>query len=79
MPRNYISNDTTSTRMFRSSFMESLSKVHYSVPLFIYIPVIAVFVYRSVAVLHNPVGWLFIYLLAGIFIRVIFQISKAVD
>jgi sterol desaturase/sphingolipid hydroxylase (fatty acid hydroxylase superfamily) len=48
--------------------MESLSKVHYSVPLFIYIPVIAVFIYRSVAVLHNPPGWFFIYLLAGIFI-----------
>jgi len=68
MPKNYISNDSSSTRMFRNGFMESLSKVHYSVPLFIYVPVIAVFVYRSFAVLHNTAGWFFVYLAAGIFI-----------
>lgn len=68
MPKNYISNDTTSTRMFRNGFMESLSKVHYSVPLFIYIPVIAFFIYRSFAAVHNSIGWFFLYLAAGLFI-----------
>lgn len=43
MPKNYISNSEQSTRMFKSSLMESLSKVHFSVPLFIYIPVIVFF------------------------------------
>ena len=68
MPRNYVSNDSASTRMFRNGFMESLSKVHYAVPLFIYIPVIAFFIYRAIAVLNNSIGWFFIYLLAGLFI-----------
>ena len=68
MPKNYISNDSGSTRMFKSSFMENLSKVHFTVPLFIYLPVIVIFVYRSFFVLNNTVGWFFIYLLAGIFI-----------
>ena len=68
MPKNYVSNGIESERMFKSSFMESLSKVHYSVPLFIYIPVIAYFVYRSFFVLNNTIGWFIIYLLAGIFI-----------
>ncbi|HTL07667.1 MAG TPA: sterol desaturase family protein [Chitinophagaceae bacterium] len=68
MPKNYISNDTTSIRMFRNGFMESLSKVHYSVPLFIYLPVIAFFIYRSIWRLNTSIGWFFIYLLAGIFI-----------
>ena len=68
MPRNYLSNDSASTRMFKNGFMESLSKVHYSVPLFIYIPVIAFFIYRAIAVLNNSIGWFFIYLLAGLFI-----------
>jgi len=68
MPKNYISNDSSSIRMFRNGFMESLSKVHYTVPLFIYIPVISFFIYRSFAVVHNSVGWFFLYLLAGIFI-----------
>jgi sterol desaturase/sphingolipid hydroxylase (fatty acid hydroxylase superfamily) len=54
--------------MFKSSFMESLSKVHFTVPLFIYVPVIAFFIYRSFFVLNNTAGWFFIYLLSGIFI-----------
>ena len=54
--------------MFRNGIMESLSKVHYSVPLFIYIPVIGYFIYRSFAVVNNSGGWFFLYLLAGIFI-----------
>jgi sterol desaturase/sphingolipid hydroxylase (fatty acid hydroxylase superfamily) len=68
MPKNYVSNDSSSIRMFRNGFMESLSKVHYSVPLFIYIPVIAVFVYRSFIVAQNRAGWFFLYLAAGLFI-----------
>ncbi len=68
MPKNYVSNGTTSERMFKNGFMESLSKVHYSVPLFIYIPVIVFFVYRSFFTANNTAGWFFIYLLAGIFI-----------
>ena len=68
MPKNYVSNGTVSERMFKNGFMESLSKVHYSVPLFIYIPVIALFIYRSFFILHNTAGWFVLYLLAGIFI-----------
>ncbi len=68
MPKNYISNDSSSIRMFRNGLMESLSKVHYTVPLFIYIPVIAFFIYRSFGVVHNTVGQFFLYLMAGIFI-----------
>jgi sterol desaturase/sphingolipid hydroxylase (fatty acid hydroxylase superfamily) len=39
--------------MFRSNLLESLSKVHYSVPLFIYIPVIAYAFYAAFAIQHN--------------------------
>jgi sterol desaturase/sphingolipid hydroxylase (fatty acid hydroxylase superfamily) len=41
MKKLYVSNATGSVRMFKSNWMEALSKVHFSVPLFIYIPVIA--------------------------------------
>ncbi|HPH89978.1 MAG TPA: sterol desaturase family protein [Ferruginibacter sp.] len=47
MAKNYISNSEESTRLFKSSWMELLSKVHFSVPLFIFIPVIAVFCYLA--------------------------------
>lgn len=42
MKKLYISNSTESMRMFKSNWMEALSKVHFSIPLFIYVPVIAV-------------------------------------
>ncbi|MFT3679317.1 MAG: sterol desaturase family protein [Ferruginibacter sp.] len=43
MKKNYISNSEESVRMFKSSLFEALSKVHFSIPLFIYIPVIIYF------------------------------------
>lgn len=51
MQKNYISNKDETVRMFKSDFMESLSRVHPSVPLFIYVPSILFFLYRSVFVL----------------------------
>ncbi len=47
MAKNYISNSEESIRLFKSRWMELLSKVHFSVPLFIFIPVISVFCYLA--------------------------------
>ena len=47
MKKNYVSNSEDSVRMFKSGLFESLSKVHFSVPLFIFIPVILFFSYLS--------------------------------
>lgn len=38
--------------MFNADWMDFFSRVHYSVPLFIYIPIIMFFLYKSVFVLH---------------------------
>jgi len=40
MKKNYVSNSEESVRMFKSDFLESMSKVHFTVPLYVYIPVI---------------------------------------
>lgn len=40
MKKNYVSNSEESVRMFKSSLLESLSKVHFFVPIVIYLPVI---------------------------------------
>jgi len=45
--KNYISNKDETVRMFRSDFLDKFSRVHYSIPLFIYIPVILFFLYNS--------------------------------
>lgn len=47
MSKNYVSNSTESTRMFKSTLFESLSKVHFTVPLYIYIPIIGFLIYQS--------------------------------
>ena len=43
----YVSNQVESVRMFKASWMEALSKIHFSVPLFIYIPVIVWFLLQA--------------------------------
>ena len=53
MKKNFVSNSEDSIRMFKNDLMESLSKVHYSVPLFIFIPVIIFF---SVLAYANNIG-----------------------
>ncbi|PTQ94846.1 fatty acid hydroxylase family protein [Mucilaginibacter yixingensis] len=47
MKKNYVSNSTESVRMFKSDFLESLSKVHFTVPLYVYVPVILACCYMA--------------------------------
>jgi len=41
MKKLYVSNKDESVRMFKSNFLEIFSKVHWTVPLFIFVPIIA--------------------------------------
>ena len=45
--KNFVSKSTESTRMFKSGFLEKFSKVHFSVPLFLFIPTILFFGWRG--------------------------------
>lgn len=62
MKRNFVSNSTESVRMFKSDWMEGLSKVRYYVPLIVYIPVIALLFWKALVDVKMPVlefaGWL---------------------
>ena len=49
MAKNFVSNKDETVRMFESDFMEAFSKVHPSVPVIIYLPVIIYFLYLSIA------------------------------
>jgi sterol desaturase/sphingolipid hydroxylase (fatty acid hydroxylase superfamily) len=48
MAKNYVSNKDETVRMFESDFMEFFSRVHFTVPLYIYVPVILVMLYLSI-------------------------------
>lgn len=65
MKKLYVSNSTESVRMFKSNWMEALSKVHFSIPLFIYIPVIGVMTWRAFDEGIAP-GYYFLYLALGL-------------
>ncbi|WP_374951983.1 sterol desaturase family protein [Mucilaginibacter sp.] len=67
MAKNFVSNSQESVRMFKSSFLESLSKVHYFVPIIIFVPVIFVCTYFAY---ENQIGVLnyFGLFLFGLFV-----------
>lgn len=48
MAKNFVSNKDETVRMFDNNFLEALSRVHPSVPLIIYMPVIFYMLYLSI-------------------------------
>jgi sterol desaturase/sphingolipid hydroxylase (fatty acid hydroxylase superfamily) len=66
MPKNYVSNKDETARMFKSDFMEAFSKVHWTVPLYIYLPVIAYFLYRALFDFQLAIGTILLYIVIGI-------------
>ena len=47
MKKNYVSNSEESIQLFKSSLFDSLSKVHFTVPLYIFVPAILIFSYNA--------------------------------
>jgi 4-hydroxysphinganine ceramide fatty acyl 2-hydroxylase len=66
MKKNYISNSQESVRMFKSDLLESLSKVHFTVPLFIFVPVICWCIYKS---FETSIGF---FTFSGLFVLALF-------
>ncbi len=56
MAKLYVSNKDESVRLFKNNFLEMFTKVHYSVPLVIFIPVISYALYLGA--LSPQIGWL---------------------
>lgn len=52
MKKNFISNSSDSIRMFKNDLFENLSKVHYYVPLIVYVPVIIFLSWLSFSEAH---------------------------
>ncbi|MCB0533228.1 MAG: sterol desaturase family protein [Saprospiraceae bacterium] len=57
--KTFVSNSTASSRMFKRDWMEALSKVHFSVPLVLYLPVI------SWCLWNAPMAWASVGLVVG--------------
>ena len=67
MRKLYVSNKDESVRLFKNGFLELFTKVHFSIPLFTYLPVIGYFIYLSA--LQPEISWVMISLLffGGVF------------
>jgi len=68
MAKNFVSNKDETVRMFENDFLESLSKVHFTVPLFIYIPVIVYFLYNAIAEYVLGADTIFSLIFVGLFV-----------
>lgn len=64
--RNYVSNSTDSPRMFKNDFLEALTKVHFSVPIIFWVPVMIYFVRKAYVVGQLPVSHIVGYFLFGL-------------
>lgn len=68
MPKHYISNKDETVRMFESDFLEIFSKVHFSLPIFIYVPVILYFLYHSIWTFHLNTLTIIFFFFQGVII-----------
>jgi sterol desaturase/sphingolipid hydroxylase (fatty acid hydroxylase superfamily) len=68
MPKNYISNKDETVRLFENDFLESLSRVHWTTPLWIFVPIILALLYLGFIVNTNPVSESVLLLIYGLII-----------
>jgi len=66
MEKNYVSNKDESVPMFNQPVLDFFSRVHYSVPLLIFVPVIFFFLYQSVFTHHFNAFWIFLMIILGL-------------
>ncbi|MCF8435540.1 MAG: sterol desaturase family protein [Ignavibacteriales bacterium] len=66
MTKKYISNKDESARLFGNNLLESLSKVHWSVPLFVFVPIILTLLYWGVAEFQLDTKSVIIYFIFGL-------------
>ncbi len=46
--KHFISNSNESVRMFKSDLIETLSKTHWSLPIWVFVPIIAYLIYLAI-------------------------------
>jgi len=66
MAKNFVSNKDESVPMFNQPLMDFFSRVHFTVPLFIYVPMVAYFLYQSVFTYHLSILYILPLIVLGI-------------
>jgi 4-hydroxysphinganine ceramide fatty acyl 2-hydroxylase len=67
MPKNFVSNKDETIPLFQNAFLEKFTRVHWSVPLIVYIPVITWLLYRALSHAALTAGTVLGLFIAGAF------------
>jgi sterol desaturase/sphingolipid hydroxylase (fatty acid hydroxylase superfamily) len=68
MAKNFVSNKDETVRMFQNNFLENLSRIHFSVPLFIFLPAVGYLMFQAIAVYHLPALTIAAFFVLGLFV-----------
>lgn len=68
MPKNYVSNKDETIRMFENDFLESLSRVHWAVPLIVFVPVILLLLFRGFYIVSIPASEAILLVIYGLIV-----------
>ncbi len=68
MAKLFVSNQDESVRMFKSPALDKISRIHFSVPLYIYVPLIILCFYRSIFIYHNTFWQIPLLIILGLFL-----------
>jgi sterol desaturase/sphingolipid hydroxylase (fatty acid hydroxylase superfamily) len=67
MEKHFVSNKDESVRIFKNDYLESLSKVHFTIPLILYVPVVLYYLYKAIFIENLFFGYILLLFIAGIF------------
>ena len=68
MAKNFVSNKDESVRMFKNDYIDLVSRVHFSMPLYIYVPIMLICLYRTVFIFHTNFFIIIGLTIVGIFV-----------
>ncbi|MBL0103440.1 MAG: sterol desaturase family protein [Bacteroidetes bacterium] len=68
MAKNFVSNKDETIKMFENPFLEKFTRIHYSVPLFIFLPIIIYFFYHSFEDLQISIVKVGEFIAVGLFV-----------
>ena len=67
MEKNFVSNKDESVVMFKNPLLDKLSRIHWTIPLIVFVPVVLFFLGFSLFGLHLNLLWVLGLFIAGIF------------
>lgn len=68
MLKNYVSNKDETIRLFENDFLEALSRVHWTVPLWIFVPIILFLLFRGFYIYYLSITSSLLLVLSGLFV-----------